>query len=84
MHSNFRKATKDQFQDLGVALVILIKEAIFAIAVFLVGHLIGWLIHLFSESGDQVANLVKSISDVGAVLLFVVLVGKDLWEYSRK
>ena len=85
MAGNFWKAIKGHFKDLVIALVILIKEAIFGVAVFSVGRLLGKLIPLlFSASGNQVASLIENISDVGAIILFVVLVGNDVSEYIRK
>jgi hypothetical protein len=79
----FKEAIRQQFQDLAVALVILIKEAFFALAVFGIGHLLGWGIRSISPEADRIAELLKTISDVGSILLFVVLVGKDLWEYFK-
>lgn len=84
MAGNFWRAIKGHFKDLVIALVILIKEAIFGVAVFSVGCLLGKLIPLFSASGNQVASLIENISDVGAIILFVVLVGNDVSEYIRK
>ena len=84
MASNFWRAIKGHFQDLVIALVILIKEALLGVAVLSVGRLLGRLMLLFSARGNQVASLIETISDVGAVILFVVLVGNDLSEYVKK
>ena len=67
-----------------IALVILIKEALLGVAVLSVGRLLGRLMLLFSARGNQVASLIETISYVGAVILFVVLVGNDLSEYDKK
>lgn len=83
--AGLNEALKSQFSDLVFALVILVKEALLALAVLGIGHLIGWCIRFFSSDGEFTANLVRNISDVGAVILFVIFVGKDLWNYvSRK
>jgi hypothetical protein len=81
--ANFKQEITEQLEDLGVALVILIKEAIFALAVFAVGHGLSWCIRYFSHGADQIAGLLINITDAGSILLFVVLVGKDLWEYFK-
>lgn len=83
MAGNLWEAIKGHFKDLVIALVILIKEAIFGVAVFSVGRLLGKLIPLFWASGNQVGSLIENISDVGAIILFVVLVGNDVSEYVR-
>ena len=84
MASNFWRAINGDFQELVIALVILIKEALLGVAVLSVGRLLGRLMLLFSAKGNQVASLIETISYVGAVILFVVLVGNDLSEYVKK
>jgi hypothetical protein len=82
--NNYRKAVLEQFQDLGLALLILAKEGVFAFAVFAVGHGLAWCFARLSGTEDRVADLLKNISDVGAVFLFIVLVSKDLFGYIKK
>jgi hypothetical protein len=74
----------EQLQDLALALVIVIKEAVFGLAVFGLGHGVAWLIRRYSDSGDPTASAVTVIGDIGAVVLFVLLLIKDLRAYYRR
>jgi hypothetical protein len=62
MATDLWKKIRDQFQDLVVALAILVKEIVIAAAVFLTGHGLGWLLRSLSANGDH-ADLIKNISD---------------------
>jgi len=79
-----KKQLKDQLNDFVVAVVIVLKEAVFAFIVLVVGHILAWAIQHVSDSSDQMANYLRWTSDFGSGILFVVLVIKDLWEYLRK
>lgn len=84
MATDFEREIREQLRDLGIALLILIKEAVFAFSVFAVGNLLGWSIRSLSQEADRVSGVLKIISDLGAVILFVVLVTKDLWDYFKR
>lgn len=84
MPDGFKEVALEQFRDLAEALIILLKDTIFALAVFLVGRFIGFCIHQLSATGDMTAGAVRYISDVWSIILFVVLVARDLWNYIKK
>lgn len=75
---------REQFRDLAKALIIVVKEAVFALVVLLIGRGLGWVLQRLSAEGGATAALTKLISGIGAVLLFLLLVVQDLWEYLKK
>jgi predicted small integral membrane protein len=80
---NFWESIRKHFEDLAIALVIVLKEILFAFAVFGGGHALSWAVRHWSGSGEHIGEAISIISDVGSVLLFVVLVSKDLKEYFK-
>lgn len=83
MDRKIRAMAKEQFRDLTMALIIVVKEAVFALVVLLIGRALGWVLQRLSTEGDVTAALTNLISGIGAVLLFLLLVAKDLWEYLK-
>ena len=77
----FKKNITDQLKDGLVALVILAKEAVFALAVYGAGKGLAWA---FGPGDDSFAAVLRHVCDGGALILFLVLVAKDIREYFDK
>jgi hypothetical protein len=80
---DFWQIIRKHFEDLAIALVIVFKEILFAFVVFGGGHALGWAVRRWSGNGEHIGGAIAIISDIGSVLLFVVLVSKDLKEYFK-
>jgi hypothetical protein len=84
MDDNFWGSVKEQLQEFGKALLMLVLEGLFAVAVWGVSHGIAWVFHRYSADGDRMATIATGIGDIGSVLLFIGLVARDLFKYFRK
>jgi len=82
--NEFSARVRDQFRDLIWALIIILKETIFALAVLAASRGIAWCIHAFTSDGEMTAVVVRHIGDFGAILLFIMLIGRDLVDYYRR
>lgn len=84
MPDDLKDTAVEELVDLGRILIILVKEGIVAGAVVVIGRLIAYFAVMGSPRADWVAATIQTISDLGAVFLFVILVCKDLWTYLRR
>ncbi len=73
-----------KLEDLGAALLIIVSEAIVAVAILLVGYAIAWVVKQLAPDHPIVVQAIQYITDGGAVAFLVIFVVKDMWEYIQK
>jgi hypothetical protein len=83
-NQEFWERVLQQLRDLFFAILIVVKEAVFALVVLAASRGIAWFIRFSASDPDTSITYVKRIGDFGAIILFVVLVGKDLVDYFRQ
>ena len=83
MPDDLKDTFGEHLADSARVVMILVKEGLLAVVVLLIGRGIAWIATVLSPGADWVSTTVSTISDLGAILLFLVLVVRDLWEYFK-
>jgi hypothetical protein len=79
-----RKALLEwHLDDLVAILLILFKELVVAVAILGSGRAIVAVATLLFPEGGWSTRLIKTLSELFAVLAFIVLAVRDLWRYSK-
>jgi hypothetical protein len=80
---SIKRILREHLNDLLAILAIIVKELIVAVAILASGWVLLELSARWSPHGGWSAEVIKALSELFAILAFVVLAIRDLWRYPR-